>query len=140
MRPGGARCDDGAARCPKCLRTQLVAAGDAPAPRRMPASVVAIFAIAIPTATFAVWNSVLARLAALDGGAPAGAEDPARRAPSSRSPSRGCAVWVTPWVARAAVEAVTQRRRASLAGEDDAVPPPRSPDLVWRVLLVARAG
>jgi hypothetical protein len=40
--------------------------------------------------------------------------------------------------ARRAAELVHQRRQAAVVGEGEAVPPPRSPDLVWRVLPSAQ--
>lgn len=141
----GHRCDDDAARCPKCLRSQLVAAAQPPAKsKRPPFVVIAIFAISGLTATLAVLNSRnrapgASSTPAVPSGVPADAQDPlavgaelqpliarlrALRDPTAR--------------ARAAGVAVHERRRAAMMGEDDVIPPPRSPDLVWRLLPAER--
>lgn len=136
----GHRCDDDATRCPKCLRTQLLAVADAPPPsKKMPAAVLAIFALAGLTATFAVLHSrdrpAASSGPALPQGAPASAQDPLAAGPElAPLVARLRGIPDATARARAAGEAVTQRRRAGLLGEDEVIPPPRAPDLVWRLL------
>jgi hypothetical protein len=142
----GHRADDGATRCPKCLRSQLLTVPETPAAKRRgpPAAVLAIFVVSGLTATLAVLNSRNRALVG-DAGVPV--------VPGAHADARDTLVAgpeLVPLVAqiraqrdpaarlRAAGQAVAQRRQAALFAEDDVIPPPRAPDLVWRLLPAAR--
>ncbi|MEZ4408262.1 MAG: zinc ribbon domain-containing protein [Polyangiales bacterium] len=132
----GARADDDARRCPKCLRSTLVAV-DAPKPRAPRRRVVALIAAGVVVA-----GGVGAGVVALRSRPPA---PPAVTAPAAAEPL-AASEELRPLVerlrregspaarARVAADEVQRRRRARVAGEDDPPPPPRSPTLVWRML------
>lgn len=137
----GNRCDDGATRCPKCLRTTHLVPVATPPPRRSPwpAVGVALGALALAGGAAAFFLRRPPAPPPLPINAPASASDPlaageelaplVARARAEREP-----------VARARLVAaeVHRRRAAALAGDDEPTPPPRAPSLLWRVLPDAR--
>jgi hypothetical protein len=142
----GTRCADGSPRCPKCLRaTNLMPVVDAPAPKpRRTRVVVAVVALLLVVGGGGAWHTLRSRRA-LDRVRPI----PTEVAPQANDPlvagaelqevvARVRAERDPVARARRAAELVHQRRQAGVVGEGEAVPPPRSPDLVWRVLPTAR--
>lgn len=137
----GARCDDGATRCPKCLRTTHLEKVAAPVPTRVPAPRAALFAaggvIALLGAGAAVFllRAPPSPTRVMPSSVPTGAGDPlevgAELAPQVAQ-LRGVADVTAR--ARRAGELVQAARRAQMFSEGDEPPPPRAPDLVWRLL------
>ncbi len=140
----GTRCEDGAARCPKCLRaTHLMPVPDAPAPgakrSRAPAVVAVVLAAGAVGAFLALRRPQGTTAVAIPATVPRQANDPFHTGPelasvvaTLRAERDGVARL------RRAGELVMQRRQAAVAGEGDPVPPPRSADLVWAALPSAR--
>lgn len=136
----GTRCDDGSPRCPRCLRATHLAPVEAAPPRRAPVRVAALAgALALAAAGGAV--VALRRTPAPDAPRvpaavapaatdPLAVETPALRAVVERLRAERDA---TARARMAAVE-VHQRRVAPVADDDEDAPPPRAPDLLWRVL------
>ncbi len=140
----GTRCDDGATRCPKCLRTtHLVAVAD-DAPRRSRKRVIAPALVVIAVVAAGAWvasnrHANAPSAARVPDTVPSSAADPlavgddlrplVERARNERDATAR---------ARTVAEAVQERRRANVITEDGEVPPPRAPDLLWRVLPAER--
>jgi hypothetical protein len=138
----GTRCEDGATRCPKCLRTtHLLPVAAAPPPRSKGPVVAAILggALLVGGAAF-----VLARRPSgpppLPVHTPAAASDPLALTGDDLAPLVARARAERDAVARARLvaTAVHERRAAAVASEDEPTPPPRAPSLVWRVLPTLR--
>ncbi len=133
----GNRCDDGTARCPRCLRTtHLVPVAAAPAARpRGPIAAVAVAVLALAGVGIRGWVRRPAPPPPLPASAPAAASDPlAAGADLAPLVARAQAERDVVARARLVAAAVHERRAAALAGEDEPTPPPRAPALVWRVL------
>lgn len=136
----GNRCDDGATRCPKCLRTShLVPVSTATARRRrgvVVGAVLTVLALGVGVARFVRGRAPTTP--ALPSVVPAVANDPlavgdelaplVALAHSEHDPvSR----------ARRVAAEVHRRRAASVVSDDEPTPPPRAPALLWRVLPVS---
>ena len=140
----GTRCEDGATRCPKCLRTtHLVQVAD-DAPRRSRKRVIAPALVVIAVVAAGAWvasnrHADAPSAARVPDTVPSTAADPltvgddlrplVERARNERDSTAR---------ARMVAEAVQEQRRAALITEDGEIPPPRSPDLLWRVLPAER--
>lgn len=137
----GTRCDDGVTRCPRCLRTtHLVALSEASPARRTPRAALVVGALSLVAALAggALW--MRAR------NAPRTPPVPDHIAPSAADPlaietaelravvERLRAMTDATARARTAAEEVHRRRVASIASDGAPTPPPRAPDLVWRIL------
>ncbi len=137
----GTRSDDGVTRCPRCLRTtHLVAIPDAAPKRGAPKRALTLGAfalVALAGGTFA-WMRARAPSDAPrvpEHVAPSAADPLAIETPELRAVAeRLRSITDTTARARSAAEEVHRRRAASLTAHGDPVPPPRSPDLVWRLL------
>ncbi len=138
----GTRCDDGATRCPKCLRTtHLLPVAAAPPPRSKGPVVAVILGCALAVGGGAF---VLARRPpappALPANTPAAANDPLAVTGDDLGPliARVRAERDAVGRARAVAAAVHERRAAAVVTEDEPTPPPRAPGLLWRVLPTLR--
>ncbi len=137
----GARCEDGSTRCPRCLRTTHLAEVVEKAPPR--SSRVRVVAIA---ASLVVAAGAAAVVTMRRPSTPSTPAIPAHVAPSAADPlavetpelravvDRLKAISDATARARSAAEGVHRRRAAQVASDGATSPPPRSPDLVWRLL------
>ncbi len=137
----GTRCDDGATRCPRCLRTtHLVALHDAAPKRRAPTRAIAVGALALVALAGGAFAWMRARPPAdaprvPEHVAPSAADPLAIDTPDLRAVvERLRSMPDATARARSAAEEVHRRRAAPITAYGDTVPPPRSPDLVWRLL------
>lgn len=135
----GARCEDGASRCPKCLRTTHLVpvplAAAKPSGSRRASGVVGVLLGASMIAV-GVWRvsqrpppapvaEIPVAMHSLESGpALAPLVQRARQTPDGTAR------------ARLVVEAIQSRRTASVVAEGDAIPAPRSPDRLWSVLAM----
>lgn len=142
----GTRCPDGSPRCPKCLRsTNLLVVVDAPPPRSHRRRwALAVGALVLVLGGGGAWQTLrsrraLERVRPIPMEVPPQANDPlVAGAELQEALVRVRAEHDPVGRARRAAEMVHQRRQAALVGEGEAVPAPRSPDLIWRVLPSAR--